>query len=128
MPFGAMRMILPARLAWASNAALVHETSNERRQLILAHRSHHDCVVRMAKCGRVEAPVASEEGRLAQTTQQHYDLFILESFSAHIEADLASGYFPSFQEQALPVQDVFIEDDHERSGCSTYSVATYWPA
>ena len=70
----------------------------------------------------------AEESWLAQMAQQDHDLFVLESFSAHVETDLAGGYLPSFQHQALPVEDVFIKDDHGRCGCSTYSVATYWPA
>jgi len=82
----------------------------------------------MPQIGRVEASVAGEKGWLTQTAQQDHDLFVLESFSAHVEPDLASGHLPSFQEQALPVEDVFIQDDHGRSGRSTYSAATYWPA
>ncbi len=107
---------------------VVQEAADKSCQLILTNGGHDNRVVPMSKFRCVKAQVAREEGRLTESAQKDHDLFILQPFAAHIETNLASGDVPALQQYPLSLDNVFVEYDHERKGCSTYSVATYWPA
>jgi hypothetical protein len=72
----------------------------------------------MSERWRIELEIACNERRLTQPAQQYDDRLILEPFSTDIKSDLSNADAPSLQENSLSVEDILIEDDHERIGCS----------
>jgi hypothetical protein len=73
-----------------------------------------------------ETCIAREEGGVALAPQKNDDLLVLQPLVADIHSNLPHRDPRRFQQQALPIEDVLVENDQAGARSSTYSVAAYW--
>jgi len=73
-----------------------------------------------------EARITREERGITLPPQENDDLLVLQTLMPDVHPDLPHGDPRRFQQQALRIEDVFVENDQVRARSSTYSGAAYW--
>jgi hypothetical protein len=71
--------------------------------------------------------VAREERRLPKPVKQDDDLLVLHALPAYIHADLPGGDAPGGKLQALPFEDILVQQYQAGAESSEYSALEYWP-
>jgi len=75
---------------------------------------------------QIETCITREERGITLPPQENDDLLVLQTLMPDVHSNLPHCDPRSFQQQALPIEDVFVENDQVRARSSTYSGAAYW--
>jgi len=105
---------------------MAQEAPNEGGHLVLPNGGDDNRVIMVPQFGRVKAQVAGEQSRAPEPSKQDNNLFVGEAFSPRVNTDLPDSDVPALQKQALPFEDVLVQENQACTGWSTYSRATYW--
>ncbi len=90
---------------------MAEKASNKRGNFVLSHARHNQAIASMPEIGLIETCVAGEKRGIALLAQENDNLLVLQALAAKVDADLPCGPPRCLKQQALPVEDVLVEDD-----------------
>jgi hypothetical protein len=90
---------------------MAEKAPNKRSHFVLPHAHHHQAVASMPEVRAIEACVTGEECWIGPPAQQNDDLFVFQAFATKVDSNLPRSEPPCFEQYALSVEDVLVEDD-----------------
>lgn len=88
---------------------------------IISNLQTDNAISFMTKCVFIKPLVQREKGRTLELKQKRDNLFVLNTLSSHVKADLAYRYSPVEQKLSLIFEDIFIQNVHTGVGSGARS-------